>query len=781
MLLHPFRPLFALFLFVGATCSAAPAAGRLPIFPKPQAMTLSDARFRLTGDVTVVLPDRASKDDLSLSGFLINELSDRYDLQLQTQRVNELPAGRRIILMGSVANPLVRAYCVQHRIDLTGLKHEGYVLRINRDIVLIAGSDDRGAFYGLQSLRQLIRKSGNSIEIQGVHVRDWPDKAFRGFKLYLPGRSNIPFFKRFVRDVLALYKYNKLIMEMNACMRLDRHPELNAGWVELARDTNFSRRNNPPGNPHQLEQNSSHHDAADGGFIEKEEVADLVRWTERNHIEMIPEIPSLTHSYYLLSRHKDLSEVPGEKWPDTYCPLNPKSHELLFDVFDEYIDVMRPRMVHIGHDEWVAPMDQCPRCKGRDPGELFAADLRETHDYLAKRGIRIAIWGDLLLNRMLLNGPVPFKRVTPTGWAYNFPGGMTRLQVQKLVPQDILIFNWYWGIKQWEGSVINAEDFERELDEMGFTQIYGNLSTRIEKYEERSKRVIGGAPSSWAATTEFNFGKDMLFDTLGCANLLWSRQALPHKEIASVVQAYMPEIRERLRGELPPSETGDPVAPVDISASFNTRGQGASLEFDLSGMQTGKLTAGAKVFELGACASDNCAIVVGSEGKERNPLPREVAGIRIGEDATSILFLHACARPATNKEAYRTIWDFDDTADLLGWYEVVYEDGLAETIPIRYGVNILEWNWGRRLDTRSRSYCYGADAIECSARAESPITFFALEWKSPRLGKVIREIRLKGSTAFRGGVQGFENAFGAVIPSNAVILKAVSVVKRRNP
>jgi hypothetical protein len=54
-----------------------------------------------------------------------------------------------------------------------------------------------------------------------------------------------------------------------------------------------------------------------------------------------------------------------------------------------------------------------------------------------------------------------------------------------------------------------------------------------------------------------------------------------------------------------------------------------------------------------------------------------------------------------------------------------------------------------------------------------------MEWTSPRLGKVIQEIRLKGSSRFRGAVPGFENAFGEVIPINAVLLKAISYTRAR--
>ena len=54
-----------------------------------------------------------------------------------------------------------------------------------------------------------------------------------------------------------------------------------------------------------MEQNSSHQDCCDGSFLEKEEVADLVRWVKKYHIDLVPQLPSFTHSYYLLTEHRD--------------------------------------------------------------------------------------------------------------------------------------------------------------------------------------------------------------------------------------------------------------------------------------------------------------------------------------------------------------------------------------------------------------------------------------------------------------------------------------------
>jgi hypothetical protein len=101
----------------------------------------------------------------------------------------------------------------------------------------------------------------------------------------------------------------------------------------------------------------------------------------------------------------------------------------------------------------------------------------------------------------------------------------------------------------------------------------------------------------------------------------------------------MRDVRQRLSGEKPPSAEGDAVAEVK--------------------------------FAPGAAAT----------------------GIQIGEDVSSLIFLHASEKPAANDFAYKYIYNFDDTAALLGHYEILYEDGFVTTVPIRYGVNILERTW----------------------------------------------------------------------------------------
>ncbi len=748
------------------------------IFPRPQEITASDSDFVLNSQVRVFVPLAASEQDLLLARMLVNELSDRFGLFLKIERVNNLSAGKRAIVMGSIENPLVRICCTEMKLlsSVEGLGPEGYVLFADNNKVLIAGKDDRGAFYGLQSLRQLLVKGEKEVRFRGAMIRDWPDKPFRGIYMFLPGRDHIVYFKRFVSDFMALYKFNTVILEMNACMRLESHPEMNYGWVEFARDTNYSCRNFPLGPFHGMEQNASHQDETDGGFLEKEEVADLARWIKRHHIELIPDVPSFTHSYYLLSKeHRELAAMPQNKWPDTYCPTNPKSYELVFEVFDEIIDLLKPKSVHIGHDELYVAAGASPQCQVQDLGELFGQDVNKIHHHLASRGVKTHLWADMMLQTA--RGYGLQKLTTPDGWTYDRPGGMTPEQVERLIPKDCLIYNWCWS---WAGKTGNEEDSEKLLEKMGFEQVFGNFRPEIKNYETRKKlpNLLGGEASAWLAIDETGIGKDLMSDFLGCSNILWTGHVIQGKDLSARIQPMLPMIRNRLSGITLPSQTETSIVPVDISRRFNTAETIATLGVSMKEMASEIVRHKNIPFDLRR-SNGMHAIIVGTQGKEVIDLPNAVTGIPVGESPTSLVFLHASAKPALNRRTYRLIWDQQDTADLLGWYEVVYEDGFVTTIPIRYGVNILEWNWDQRVS--SEDLCYGADAVAVGDRVKDSVTFFAYEWINPRLGKVIQEIRLKGTTGFRGGnLAAFDNSQGPVIASNAVMLAALSLVKMRS-
>lgn len=747
------------------------------IFPIPQELKSTTDFFNIDEKVQIVLPANATQKDVNLARLLIRELSVKYGLALKTKTVQGIPSQGRFVVMGTINNPLIKKYFGDHRLSVTKSSpgSEGYILQVTNNAIVIAGFDDQGAFYGFQSLRQLMaHEKGKGVS--GINVKDWPAFPFRAIRMYVPGPDNIPYFKRFLSDFMALYKYNKIVLEFN-CMRLDKHPEVNTGWQEFVKYMQYTRSNSSIGLRGE-EKNSSHYDAGDGFILEKDVVRDIVKEANDNFLEVIPEIPSLTHAYYLLTKHPELAEYPGDTWPDTYCPSNPKSYELMFDVYDEYLEVIKPKMVHIGHDEWWgAPIGACPLCRNKDYSKLFAQDVNKLHSYFAKKGIKIAMWGDYLLESVRQKGTQ--KRVSATGVKYETPGALPPELVRQMIPKDILIFNWFWI----------DESKERELNDMGFTQLYGNFTPNISNWDSRIKNIklAGGAPSSWASTNEFNFGKDLMLDYLGCANFNWSTHSISQLDMIPIVWDIIPSVRAALKAKRIPSQDEGVVEAVDIASKYNSVNDPVMRDVDLSNMKGGEVTHGPQKFKLSSAK----VVTVGAISAEQSSLPVKVEGIQINEDVSSLIFLHASALPAGNQKAYFNIPNFFDTPDLLGWYEVVYEDGYKEIIPVQYGVNILEWNPGgeKSLDTLEgdtgapqKAFSYEADMVNCSSDLQKNApAFFAYEWTNKRFGKVIKEVNLYGSRNYQAQQQDYGKVVTAPMKNNAILLAAISKVKKKTP
>jgi hypothetical protein len=759
--------LFAIWSLFGG-CLTVPAAEPPRIFPIPQEMEVRDGSFTLSENTRILVPQHASENDLKLAYFLVRELSKKHGTAVKVAHVAKIgPAEGNFIVMGNIYNPLVRDYVTAQGIEIGADNpgREGYILQSDRNSVVVAGWDDQGAFHGLQSLRQLISKKDRETYIPLAKVRDWPHMAFRGIRAYAPSKDAVPFFKRFLRDHVALYKYNKIVLGVTEVMVSDRHPELRAGWHELIKELNYSRRYRSEGPNRETQTGLPAYFGTIPG-LDRKDLAELMEYGRQLNIEVIPEIRTLVHTYYYLTRHRDLAEIRNAEWPDNWCPSNPKSTELWFSLMDEFLDEIKPEMIHIGRDEWRMPMHVCELCKGKDYRVLFAQDLQKIYDYLRGRNIKVAMWGDHLLESV--RGVGHRDRVSPTGYKYKIPAALSEEQVAALIPKDILVFNWSW-------RSAGGEENDIKLQEMGFNQVFGNFSASIPDWERRSSRsgVLGGAPSIWSEMREFDIGKDVIHELLGAANILWSTHWPDADSLLAITRSRMPQVRENLKGRALPSDDDNRTVPVDISRWFNLPSGGDVMGFHPGESRAGTVQAGNKVFELGdpRIHGGKTAVVVGTEGREKNPLPREVRGIEIGRDVSSLIFLHAAARPSANNRVYHADYNVDDTADMLGWYEIVYEDGFMETVPIRYGLNILEYNLS------SGNYCYEGDAVDCAKPGSgSPMTYFAYEWVNTRFGQAIKEVNLKGTSGFRG-TRGF--GLGNVIPGNAVVLKAISVVEKR--
>jgi hexosaminidase len=159
------------FLFIGPV--KVTANEKNLIFPLPQQIQITSDRYVLDESISIIVPQNMSKNDIFLARFLVRELSDKYGVAVRIEPRFDIPEDKKIVIMGRFDNPLIQDYCKKNKLEVTAQNpgDEGYILQVTTDKIIIAGSDEQGAFYGLQSLRQII-DAGNGKQVQGLKVRD---------------------------------------------------------------------------------------------------------------------------------------------------------------------------------------------------------------------------------------------------------------------------------------------------------------------------------------------------------------------------------------------------------------------------------------------------------------------------------------------------------------------------------------------------------------------------------------------------------------------------------
>jgi len=365
-----------------------------------------------------------------------------------------------------------------------------------------------------------IRQMSDFGELTEGFVYDYPRSSYRGYRIYVPGRDHIDDLKRTI-DLLSYYKYNTLMIQVGGAMEYKRHPEINTTWEKYCDYlTEFPYRVSYHRNKWNYLTCGVHPDAGDGSYITQEEMKDIVAYCKERNIDVVPEVPSLSHCDYLTMAHPEIRELArAHGCADGYCPSNPKSYELLFDVIDEIIEVFEPKYINIAHDE-SCQIHACEKCREKSPAQLFSDDVTKIHDYLSTKGIKTMMWADAMAKPMR-NG----KEVYGRGTGFNKKGDWDYIpptnECCSMLPKDIIIINWLYF-----GSYRNTEDIVREN---GYEMVYGNMGLETECVKDWNERtqslgIPGGLISNWGSNEIYYARKNYsLFELIRSAYMFWSK------------------------------------------------------------------------------------------------------------------------------------------------------------------------------------------------------------------------------------------------------------------
>jgi len=366
-----------------------------------------------------------------------------------------------------------KALLARYHLQLDPAMHdEGYAIVPDgpQQLAVIAETS-AGLFYGLQTVKQLVRGSGKDTVLLVPTLRDWPAMAHRGLSDDW-SRGPLPsmdFLKREIRT-LAAYKLNI-----------------------------FS-----PYFEHTFAYSSSPVAAFPGGAMTPDEARELVAYAAKFHITVIPEQESFGHLHNLL-KFEQFSDLGETAHGAVLAPGDAASLPLIAGWFSELAQVFTGPYAHIGADETFELGLGRTRdaVKQQGLGAVYLDYLKQIHSTLEPNHKRLLFWGDVAVNSPELVGTLP-KDMIAVPWEYDAKPDFTAL----IVPfTNAGLETWVApGVNNWNRiypnnneAMGNIRAFVRDGQKLGSTGMLNTVWNDDGEglFDENWFGVLFGAAASW--------------------------------------------------------------------------------------------------------------------------------------------------------------------------------------------------------------------------------------------------------------------------------------------
>lgn len=306
---------------------------------------------------------------------------------------------------------------------------EGYSLTVSSKGVDIQASSAAGAFYALQTVKQLMGANvlagkpgtpGAAYALPAGTINDRPRFEYRGFMLDVSRHFFSAEEIKKMLDLMAVYKLNRfhwhLTDDQGWRLPVKKYPKLTTVG---ATNRNILRTDFA-----QQKQWREGEGVVYGPFAyTPDEVRDIVAYAKERHIEVIPEIDMPGHMVAAIHAYPEFSTDPKSKKLDIHEDFsheiwnkggvsrdvldvsNPKVMHFVKDVIDELAEYFPYEYIHIGGDECpTLAWEHSKSCQKlmkklglKDVRELQSHFTKEVADYaLSTHGRKIIVWNEVI-------------------------------------------------------------------------------------------------------------------------------------------------------------------------------------------------------------------------------------------------------------------------------------------------------------------------------------------------------------------------------------------------
>jgi hexosaminidase len=168
------------------------------LVPEPKEVHLRDGGFHVGPKTRIFVQLGHQSEDRIAAETLAEEIADQSGLQLGIMGMKaSAKAEGGAIVLARLQDRRVRSFLEKNGLTADqSVGQDGYLLFSDKSHLIVAANGGEGLFYGVQTLRQLLRSAGKELICPALSIRDWPNLEQRGLRTNI-SKGTVPALMQF--------------------------------------------------------------------------------------------------------------------------------------------------------------------------------------------------------------------------------------------------------------------------------------------------------------------------------------------------------------------------------------------------------------------------------------------------------------------------------------------------------------------------------------------------------------------------------------------------------
>lgn len=289
--------------------------------------------------------------------------------------------------------------CIDKKLPGYELEDSYHIEKDDSDNFVVKANSFRGLRYAFRSLQSKYAFDSTC----SFPIYEHPAFGKRVLHLSLTPNSTVEEIKEYV-DLAHLHRFNVI------CLKLNR----------IKFDASFDNKDD---------------------HLNLSELIRIKNYIESYDLDIIPHVPLLTH--------QENQGIPDSLMinKETYKPNSPYIRDYIENLLSEVIEIFNPNYIFVGHDELYGYRNenQLVSVQSKVSATEFAASLNHISSFLARRGIKTIVWGDMFLD----------KKMFPEMYPKHLRGNSEFNKELGHVEKQLFFFDFHY----WDHELIDTYDY----------------------------------------------------------------------------------------------------------------------------------------------------------------------------------------------------------------------------------------------------------------------------------------------------------------------------------